>query len=82
MFKREKSSKENSDKDVKEDKQSKDARGDPKFQGHKCKYCDYLTAQQWILEKHVSSVHYKTCVCPMKCCSRNCARFNCLSSWF
>ena len=33
------------------------------FCSYKCKYCQYVTAQKWILEKHISSVHDQKCGC-------------------
>ena len=30
---------------------------------YQCKYCEYNTAQKWILDRHISSVHYKISCC-------------------
>ena len=40
---------------------------DQKFGNYKCKYCHYVSAQKWILERHVSSVHFKVCILDKLC---------------
>ena len=41
-----------------------------KFGNYKCDYCQYASAQKWILERHVAAVHFKICVCKKLCCNR------------
>ena len=52
-----------SSKDTK-DKSNKNCSADETFGSYICKYCQYVTAQKWILDKHISSVHDKICSCP------------------
>lgn len=40
-----------------------------KFGNYKCEYCQYASAQKWILERHVEAVHFKICVCQKLCCN-------------
>ena len=45
---------------------------DQKFGNYKCKYCHYVSAQKWILERHVSSVHFRVCILHKLCICRKC----------
>ena len=41
-----------------------------KFRNYRCEYCQYVSSQEWILDRHVETVHYKICVCQKLCCHK------------
>ena len=49
---------------------SKEEEFKQKFKNYKCEYCQYVSSQKWILDRHVESVHYKICVCQKLCCHK------------
>ena len=46
---------------------------DEQFGNYKCKYCQYVSAQKWILERHIESVHFKVCILQELCNCRKCS---------
>lgn len=58
---------ENSKRDVKE-MYSKLIYSEEKFRSYNCEYCKYTTAQKWILDRHVDTVHFEICNCKRLCC--------------
>ena len=43
---------------------------DQQFGNYKCRYCCYVSAQKWILERHIAAVHFKVCILQELCTCR------------
>ena len=46
---------------------------DEQFGNYRCQYCRYVSAQKWILDRHISTVHYKVCILQKLCICRKCS---------
>ena len=46
---------------------------DEQFGNYKCRYCSYVPAQKWILERHIAAVHFKVCILQELCNCRKCS---------
>ena len=46
---------------------------DEQFGNYKCRYCSYVSAQKWILERHIAAVHCKVCILQELCTCRKCS---------